>query len=116
MKLATPEAKARAVYATLFILSLPIPLFHFGPLGETLWAVRYHWGLHPFEILTLWNLGKLSVAPPVALLALLTASWMWPRLCAPKMLVIVAVAMCAFVVLYAVTCSFALWMALIWLR
>ena len=112
MKLATPEAKARGVYAILFILSLPVPLFHHQALGDALWAVRFCWGLHPIQNLGLWHLGRLSVALPVTLLALLIASWRWTGLCAPTMLVRVAVGVCLFTVLYAMACALALWMAL----
>jgi hypothetical protein len=112
MKLATSEAKARGVYAILFIVSLPIPLFHQRALGEALWAIRYPWGLHPFQNLSLWHLGRLSVVLPVSLLALLIASWRYKSLCTPKTIMLVAVGMCIFTVIYAINCALALLIAL----
>jgi hypothetical protein len=112
MKLASPDAKARGVYAILFLTSLPIPLFHYRALGNALWAVRYPWGLHPIQNLAVWHLGRLSAALPVTLLALLIASWRWTGLCAPTTLVRVAVGVCVFTALYAFECALALCMTL----
>ena len=109
MKLATSEAMARGVYTILFIVSLPIPLFHQRALGEALWAVRYPWGL---QNLCLWDLGRLSVVIPVSLLALLIASWWYKGLCATNMLILVAVGMCVFTEIYAINCALALFIAL----
>ena len=112
MRLASPDAKARGVYALLLILSLPIPLFHHQALGEALWAIRYPWGLHPIQNLSVWHLGRLSAALPVALLLLLVASWRWHKLCESATLVRVALAFCMFTLLYAMQCALALLMAL----
>ena len=112
MKRASPDAKARGVYAALLVLSLPLPVFHHQVLGGALWAVRYPWGLHPIQNLSVWHLGRLSAAVPVLLVTLLVASWRWRKLCEPATFVRVALAFCAFTVLYAVECGFALMMAL----
>jgi hypothetical protein len=112
MKPTAQDAKARGVYGILFFVSLPIPLFHYRVLGDALWAVRYPWGLHPVENLLLWQLGRWSVTLPIAILALLAASWIWPRLCAPAVLVGIAIGVSVSATLYAFFCALALWMAL----
>lgn len=112
MKLATPDAKARGVYGVLVLLSLPIPLFHYRALGEILWAIRFPWGLHPIQNLSLWHLGGLSAAMPVGVLVLWVASWRYSALCTPTVLLCVAIGVAAFTVIYAMVCALALWMAL----
>ena len=112
MKWVTPDAKARGAYLILFLASLPIPILHYRKLGDALWAVRYPWGLHPIQNLWVWDLGRLSVVFPVAILVILTASFMWRRLCAPSVLVGVAFGASVFTALYGYFCGLALWMAL----
>jgi len=112
MKFATRNVKARGVYVILFFTSLLIPLLHYRLLGDALWAVRYPWDLHPIQNLCVWHMGRFSAVFPVAILALLTASWVWPRLCAPAALVGVAVVTSVFTALYAYYCGLALWFAL----
>ena len=112
MKIATRYAKARAVYAILFLVSIPIPLLHYQFLGDALWAVRYPWGLHPVLVLCLWGLGRDSVALPIAILAVLSASWVWPRLCSPAVLIGVAFVGWTFTAFYAYCCGVALFFAL----
>ncbi len=112
MKTSSPEARARGTYGILFLLSLPIPVFHVQVLGEALWAIRYPWGLHPIEILSLWHLGRLSFAVPAIILCLLAASYKWKGLCTPQTLLRVALAVVAFSVLYAMEAAVTLWMAL----
>jgi len=71
-------------------------------------CVRYPWGFHPIQNLSVWHLGRLSAALPVTLLFLLVASWRWRKLCEPATLVRITLGVCMFTVLYAVECGLAL--------
>lgn len=112
MKLTSSATQARVAYAVLLIISIPIPLFHYRVLGDTLWAIRYPWGLHPVPLLILWNLGWLSAAIPAILLALFFASWKWNRLCVSRAPLLAALGVCLFTTMYGTMCAMALWLAL----
>jgi len=113
MKKLTQQEKARGTYGIMFLISLPIPVFHYKAFGHAIWTVRYPWGLHPIEILNLWELGRFSVFIPIALILLVALSWKFVIICKPETLVRVAIAVLIFSTIYAINCALAFWMQII---
>ena len=110
MKKLTQQGKTRVIYGILFLISLPIPVFHYKAFGNAIWNIRYPWGLHPIEILNLWHLGRFSVSIPIALILLIALSWKFKMICKPETQVRVAIGVLVFSTFYAMNCALAFWM------